>query len=193
MSQIRPDSVSLDPESWVDQYGDALFRYAMTQLRDENVAEDLVQETFLAALNGYHSFAGESAFLTWLTTILRRRIIDYRRSTRRQSEHQQPISDEALPYSDPFDKRNHWRQTLGRWPADPQEQFESAEFWDVLESCVERLPPPLAEAFRLREVMSWSVSDVCAVVGITEGNLAVRLHRARLALRGCLEQKWFKG
>jgi len=193
MSQIRPETVNADPDSWVDEYGTALFRYAMTQVRDQNVAEDLVQETFLAALNGHASFTGKSAFLTWLTTILRRRIVDYRRAQRRQAEQQQSFPPDDPFYNQWFDKRNHWRQTLGNWPTDPGEQLESSEFWEVLEKCVEQLPPPLAEAFRLREIMTWSVADVCEVVGISDGNLAIRLHRARLSLRGCLEQKWFKG
>ena len=179
--------MSANPEEWVDEYATPLFRYAMTQVSDPDVAEDLVQETFLAALRCHESYSGQASFLTWLTSILRRKVVDYRRSLgRRQVAGPEENFCEAL-----FDGRNHWQKRLGRWPANPDDPLENAEFWAVFENCVSKLPPPLAEVFRLREVMAWSMSDICATVGISNSNLAVRLHRARLSLRGCLEEKWF--
>jgi RNA polymerase sigma-70 factor (ECF subfamily) len=92
---------------------------------------------------------------------------------------------------DPFDHRNRWRKTIRDWPCDPARQLEDAEFWEVFEGCVQKLPPLLAEVFRLREMLRMDVAEVCDVTGISRQNLAVRLHRARLALRGCLEERWF--
>ena len=188
MPRIPLEQVKADPECWVDDYATPLFRYAMTQISDPDVAEDLVQETFLAALRARDSYSGQASFLTWLTSILRRKIVDHRRSSgrRRTTNHDENACEEA------FDSRNHWKKRLAPWPVNSADQLETAEFWTVFEGCVSRLPPPLAEAFRLREVMSWSMSDICATIGISNGNLAVRLHRARLSLRGCLEERWFK-
>lgn len=193
MAQHPVEKPVADPAAWVDDYGEPLFRYAMTQVRDPNVAEDLVQETFLAALRNYKSFCGDSSFLTWLTAILRRKVADHRRQQRRQEDRQKALAPDDPFYSQLFDKRNRWRQTLGNWPLRSEDHLEEAEFWDVFDNCVAQLPPPLGEAFRLREIMAWSIEDICQVIGISNGNLAVRLHRARLSLRGCLEQRWFKG
>ena len=188
MPQMPTKADTADPEKWVDEFSGPLFRYAMTQVSDPDVAEDLVQETFLAALRSYETYSGRSSFLTWLISILRRKVVDYRRKSRPR----QPLGSNETEPEAAFNHRNHWNQTLGRWPSDPDGQLEAAEFWTVFENCVSQLPPALGEVFRLREVMSCSMDEVCEAVGISSGNLAVRLHRARLLLRGCLEAKWFR-
>ncbi|NIR14014.1 MAG: hypothetical protein GWN86_08695, partial [Desulfobacterales bacterium] len=68
---------TLDPEAWVDQYGDYLYRYAISRIHEPAVAEDLVQETLLAALQGKEGFKGRSSEKTWLTGILKYKIVDY--------------------------------------------------------------------------------------------------------------------
>lgn len=183
--------MSAEPEDWVDQYGTSLFRYAMGHVRDQNVAEDLVQETFLAALRARENFRGRSSFLTWLTSILRRKVIDYQRALGRQAKTLAATNQEDDICVRLFDGRRRWRKTLGSWPESPSEDVERSEFWQILEACIERLPRPLGEAFRLREIMAREIDDICEIVGISNGNLAVRLHRARLALRTCLEDRWF--
>ena len=190
MAEYSLESVSADPESWVDDYGAPLLRYAMSQVRDQNVAEDLVQETFLSALRQHKSFAGRSSFFTWLASIMRHKVADYRRSLR-QGKSLGSVSH-ADGLGELFDERNRWHKTVQKWPPNPTEELEKEEFWEVFEKCVEQLPPLLAEAFRLREIMSRDVADVCEVVGISNGNLAIRLHRACLALRTCLQHRWFK-
>ncbi len=186
MLQRRVEN-SHDPEAWVDRYGGTLYRYALSQTRDPSVAEDLVQETFLAALRSLASFRGDASLLTWLVSILRRKIIDHRRRS--------PVvlnqETESGKVPDPFDHRSRWRKTIRDWPSDPARQLEDAEFWEVFEGCVQKLPPLLGEAFRFREILRLEISEICEMTGISRQNLAVRLHRARLALRGCLDERWF--
>jgi len=177
-----------DPSTWVDEYALPMFRYAMSQVGDHAAAEDLVQEAFLAALKNYESFSARSTFLTWLLSILRRKVVDYRRSSRKQV----PLTRDAHSILDEcFDNRNRWRKTLEKWPANPGDDLDKEEFWTVFQNCVEQLPPLLAEVFRLREILSCEIDEVCEVLDVTRGNLSVRLHRARMSLRGCLEDRWF--
>lgn len=171
---------TLDPEVWVEQHGDYLFRYALFRLRDPDLAESLVQETFLAALHSQEKFAGRSSERTWLVGILKHKIIDYfRRSSREQSEEEF------------FNERGYWKVEPEEWRLDPSAVIENQEFWRALTHCVSELSPRLANAFLLREVDGLSSEEVCKTLNISAPNLWVMLHRARLHLRQCLEKHWF--
>jgi RNA polymerase sigma-70 factor (ECF subfamily) len=188
--QLRVPQVRTNPAKWVDEHGDYLFRYALSRLRQRDVAEDLVQETFLAALRGRDRFAGASSERTWLVGILKRKIVDHLR----RKAHEQPVSDvtdsdrwaEAL-----FDERGHWKKKPGQWPADPSAAFEKQEFWAIFTACLRKLPERLANAFTLREVEELDSQEVCKVLNVSANNLWVMLHRARLGLWRCLEVNWF--
>ena len=177
------------PETWVDRYGDFLFRYAMHRLGQAAVAEDVVQETFLAALESRASFEGRSSFRTWVTSILRHKIADRLRQPR-------PAPDQDLEQLERwteslFDEKGHWCEKSGRWPW-PTSEEERSELTNVIERCLGKLPPQIAEVFVLHEQRSVPAHRLAASVGISTGNLWVRLYRARLALRKCLQENWFK-
>ncbi|RMF92175.1 MAG: sigma-70 family RNA polymerase sigma factor [Nitrospinota bacterium] len=180
----------LDPEIWVEQYGDYLFRYAMLRIRDPALAENLVQETFLAALHNRDTFAGHSSERTWLTGILKRKVIDHLRRRSRE----RPVSEitpEDSSIEDLFDERGAWKVRPNAWGIDPSEVLEKREFWASLTRCTAELPPRLAQAFLLREVDGLSSEEICKVLQVSTTNLWVMLHRARLRLRQCLENHWF--
>jgi RNA polymerase sigma-70 factor (ECF subfamily) len=175
-----------DPREWVDRYGDALYRHARLRLRDADLAEEVVQETFLAALRGRDTFTGTSTEQTWLTGILRHKILDVYRAAGR--EERCTSLDEA---PDLFDRTGHWREPIARWPRDPGELVEEAEFLDVLDQCIAGLPTRAQRAFLLREGEQLETTEVRELLGVSASNLGVILHRARLKLRRCLEINWF--
>lgn len=177
-------------ESWVDEHGDYLFRYALPRVRDQHVAEELVQETFLAALKAVESFRGDSSPRTWLVGLLRRKIADHYRKRSREGE------GESIDATDPmidawFDEKGSWIKWPRRCEMDPAELLQRADFWVVLENCVQALPERLAAAFTLRMMDARESDEVCKVLSITTTNLWVALHRARARLRACLEANWF--
>jgi RNA polymerase sigma-70 factor (ECF subfamily) len=180
----------MNPAQWVDDHGDYLFRFALSRLRDRVVAEDLVQETFLAAFKGRERFKGASSERTWLVSILKRKLVDHmRRKGREQTMSDLATSErwvEAL-----FDERGSWKKKRSKWGADPESAFEKAEFWSIFAACMRKLPERLANAFMLRELEQLDTQEVCKVLEISANNLWVMLHRARLGLCHCLEVNWF--
>ena len=186
--QLSEQSTAESPDAWVERYGDVLFRVAYARVADRNVAEDLVQEAFLAAWKGRDTFDGRSERGTWLVAILKRKIADHFRASGR--------SREATVGSDPsgedelFDHRGVWRSPIGKLSLQLETSLEREEFLRVLQACVHDLPVNLAQAFSLRELQSATPAKASAELGISRQNLAVRLHRARLLLRQCLEGRW---
>jgi RNA polymerase sigma-70 factor (ECF subfamily) len=184
------DRSALAPDTWLDQHGDALYRFAYGRVRDPNLAADLVQETFLEGLRAHATFARNSSVRTWLTSILKHKIVDaYRRSGRRPRAEEPPTSEPTVERF--FDRRGHWKSAPLPWDDDPGATLERGEFWDVLGGCLTKLPEPLADAFLAIEVSELSRDRVCERFRITPANLATRLYRARLLLRHCLEHHWF--
>jgi RNA polymerase sigma-70 factor (ECF subfamily) len=179
----------------VEEHRAYLMRYAMLRLRDATAAEDAVQETLLAALQTGTRFAGRSSVRTWLTGILKHKIVDY---VRRQSREQplegpdEEVGDAATDVAGAaFAPDGHWHDFPADWGA-PDASFESAQFWKVFEACVQVMPARAARVFVMREVLELATEDICKELGITATNCWVLLHRARLSLRECLETKWFK-
>ncbi|MEM7477705.1 MAG: sigma-70 family RNA polymerase sigma factor [Planctomycetota bacterium] len=175
----RERQADSDPATWIDQFGDAMFRYVMKKTGDANVAEELVQETMLAGLRSRKDFRGESTVSTWLFGILRRKVVDYFRRKKTESlDYPKEDSQPAEPTSS--------------WMDNPAEIFEDREFWRVFEGCVEKLPNKFAEVYMLREINRNSPQEICKILGISATNLSMRLHRCRLALKDCLQQNWFR-
>ena len=189
-----------DPERWVEEYGDYLFKYAVVRVRDATRAEDMVQETFLAALKGGQSFAGRSAEKSWLTGILKHKILDHYRKASRETSftdlefYQDEESDRFIP--DGLFK-DGWVHETGRelgpmeWSTDPGASLDSAAFWKSFHECSNKLPRNIAAVFTMREVDGAESQEICRTLNISESNLWVMLHRARMALRRCLETNWF--
>jgi RNA polymerase sigma-70 factor (ECF subfamily) len=182
---------NLDPSEWVDQYGDYLFRYAMLRLRDRAAAEDLVQETFLAGIKDRKSFSGNSSESTWLVGILKHKIADHFRHRAREA----PLEEGDLrehPDSSPFDGSGHWANGPTDWGGNPADLYREKKFLDQLTKCLSGLSPNHANAFTLREIEGADTGEICKVLNVTETNLWVILHRARMSLRRCLEANWFE-
>ncbi len=177
------------PAEWVDMHGDALFRFAMLRLRDRETAEELVQDTFLAALRGKAAFEERSSERTWLIAILRYKIVDHLRARKVQAG-----KEKAEP-PDPewFDRKGKWKTPVASWSADPASLAANKEFRKIMDDCLSRLPPALREAFTLRESEGMETSEICKALGVTASNLWTQLHRARMRLRQCLESNWFLG
>jgi RNA polymerase sigma-70 factor, ECF subfamily len=169
-----------------------LLRFAMLQLRNATAAEDVVQETLLAALQSGSSFAGQSSVKTWLVGILKHKIID---AIRKQSR-EQPLesADDETDIEDLQDAvygaDGHFREQPADW-GNPEAALNQRKFFEVLERCMEGLPKKTARAFVMREVMGLETDEVCKELAITASNCWVLLHRARMALRECLEGRWF--
>src|SRR5687767_10407022 len=162
-----------------------LVRYASLQLRDSHAAEDAVQETLVAALAGEASFAGRSNLRTWLTGILKHKIVDAIRRMSRESP--LPSEDELDAL---FDSTGHWIDTPQAWP-DPDSSLTRKQFFAVLEECLSKLPAKTSQAFMMREHLGFETTEICKELAITPTHVWVLLHRARLALRTCLEMNWF--
>jgi len=199
MSEAQPQARSSSPDAaaWLAEHGDYLFRYAVFRLHDVAATEDVVQETFLAALKAYHNFAGRGSERTWLVGILKHKIADqFRRLSREaplgEGTDEGPEHHEFFTRSDEW--TNHWNNDYAPndWHADPEQLVENTDFWRVFTDCLTSLPARTASAFTLREVDGLSSEAICETLGIKVNNLWVMLHRARLHLRNCLERNWFQ-
>ena len=167
-----------------------LLRYASLQLRDAAAAEDCVQEALVAALAGESGFAGRANLRTWLTGILKHKIVD---AIRRQSR-EAPLAaedDEDLEDLDGLFARNgHWTERPPAW-SDPDGALEQSRFFRALEACLARLPARTGRAFMMREHLGLETGEICKELDITPTHCWVLLYRARMALRECLQQTWF--
>jgi len=188
----------LDPQLWLERYGDYLFNYAVVRVNDRGKAEDLVQETFLAALKGRDRFRGESAERTWLTSILKRKIIDTYRKKYSSGEtavgkHGETIFDGDF-YSNEEPFKGHWLEGKGpnSYTLLPEGQMEQEELMKFIRLCIENLQPQQASAFIMRMIDEEDTDTICKELGISTSNLWVMLHRARLKMRACLEKHWMK-
>lgn len=170
-----------------------LMRFARLQLRNDAWAEDAVSEALLAALTRPQSFENRSQLKTWLVGILKHKVIDLIRSQARLVALPEASGDGNE--GDELDRLNfkadgHFLEPPNDW-GDPQQALQQAQFFAVLEACLERLPPALGRLFLMREWMELSAQEVCKELAITPTNLYVQLHRARLRLQECLNVQWF--
>jgi RNA polymerase sigma-70 factor (ECF subfamily) len=188
----------LEPGRWVERYGDYLFSYAMARVNEAARAEDLVQETFLAALKARGSFRGGSTERTWLISILKRKIIDGFRKKYSSRESSLGTLDERVSDGDFYRREDpfsgHWLE--GRGPHSnsflPEGELEEEQLREFINRCIDHLPPQLATVFIMRMIDEEDSGTICKELGITTSNLWVMLHRARLRMRDCLEKSWLK-
>lgn len=193
-----PRTPTTDPRyAQIESHRPYLVRYALAQLRDAQLAEEAVQEALLAAIEGIGSFDGRSTLRTWLTSILRFKVIDLQRRAMKERAHVDIDAAAAEPEGDAwlgefFDDSGHWRSPPRAWN-DPEAALEQRRFWETFERCLSRLSPKAARVFFRREVLGDDAEAICGDEGITASNCWVMLHRARIALRACLESGWFGG
>jgi len=171
-----------------------LLRVARLQLRDTALAEDVVQDTLTAALTAQGSFSGKSSVKTWLTGILKHKIVDAIRKKQREPVAASSLDDEAdlEDFEGLFRENGAWQAPPADW-GDPEQALNRRQFFDIMEFCLEKLPPNTARVFMMREVMELESDEICKELTITANNLWVILYRARMSLRECLELNWFAG
>ena len=186
----NPSHSKSDPATWVEEHGDVLYRYALLRVKDPHVAEDLVQETFVAALEGLGRFKGKSSVRTWLVGILKHKIIDtFRKGTREISSAELATAGDE-PEDAAASRLAIARDRAARWEDDPTNLLQDKEFWRTFRDCLDGLSPGLQKAFALRELDGLDTGEICKILDITPTNLWVMLHRARGRLRDCLDAKW---
>ena len=174
--------------NWLNEHSDYLYRFALARLRDPHLAEDVVQETFLAAIKS-PSFAEQSAPRTWLTGILKHKIIDVMRKNVREIAASDLLDDEDANVDDFFDNAGHWADKPLKWDM-PENALEQKQFLGVLQTCMDKLPEKSAQIFMLRDVQETDNEEICKELNISPTNAWVMLYRARLGLRKCLEINW---
>jgi RNA polymerase sigma-70 factor (ECF subfamily) len=168
-----------------------LLRFAVLQLRNEPLAEDVVQDTLIAVLEKPERFGGRSSLRTYVTGILKFKIIDALRSAARE----RPLEtgdgrSEADVIDELFSADGHAIETPRRW-GDPEETLARKDFFRVLEICLEKLPAKTARIFMMREWLELETAEICKELGISTSNAWVTLYRARVQLRECLDLHWF--
>jgi RNA polymerase sigma-70 factor, ECF subfamily len=193
MTSLPDNKATLFSE--IESHRSYLLRFATARLREMDAAEEVVQETLLAALDGCDSFAGASTLRTWLTSILKFKIIDFQRRavTERERFVQPPAeADDADTtwFDRMFDETGHWRAPMSSW-ATPDDAASQKAFFEAFERCMDKLPAATARVFFQREVLGEETEDICKAETISSSNCWVILHRARLSLRECLDRSWF--
>lgn len=179
-----------EPRTWLERHGDYLYRFAVARVRRPDAAEDLVQETLLAAWKARDRYDTQASERTWLTAILKRKAIDWlRRQVREQSRTDAPATDRFA--DDLFDRRGEWRTAPGRWERDAVEPLDREAFWATFHGCLDKLPERLHAAFALRYLDETASEELCRELSLTPANLWVTLHRARLRMWRCLSVNWF--
>lgn len=179
----------IHPEQWIDLYSDYLFNYTISRVNDRDLAQDLVQDTFVAGLKSMKNFKGKASERTWLISILKRKIIDHYRkinSNKGKAEVRVNFSDEGNDegswlekrVADPFDKT-------------AEDNLENTELGLAIHECLSKLPSKQAEIFKMKTILDYDTETICNEYNITASNLWVIIHRARTTLATCLEENWF--
>lgn len=181
----------LKPQEWVEQYADYLFSYALHRLNDEEMARDLVQDTFLSALEKVDHFRGESTERTWLTAIIKYKIIDiYRKKAKGLVKKEAPVCENEEEFFDPNLnnwKQEHWPQPFGVEEHDP---LHNKEFMSVLQRCMRKLPALWLSVFTMKHIDEEQTETICKELRLSSSNYWVIIHRAKVNLRSCLQKNW---
>jgi RNA polymerase sigma-70 factor (ECF subfamily) len=170
-----------------------LLRFAMMQLRNEALAEDVVSDVLLAILEKPDNFEGRSSLRTYAMGVLKYKVIDVIRRRGREV-HIEPLDEQSIDdaLDALFARDGHWQDPPPAWQQ-PDKCLEQAQFFERLQECVDRLPARIGRVFMMREWLEKDVEDICEELGITSNNCGVMLYRARMQLRNCLDQNWFAG
>ena len=179
----------LNPNKWIDLYADYLFNYTISRVNDREIAQDLVQDTFLAALKSMKNFKGEANERTWLISILKRKIIDYYRkinSNKGKAEIRITSNNDSETDGD-------WLEERVADPCDKtaEDTMQNTELGEAIFNCLAKLPEKQAEVFRMKTIEGIETEDICNELNITASNLWVIIHRARTAMSSCLKENWF--
>ena len=189
----------LDPSRWIEQYADVLFSYTFGRINRRDVAEDLVQDTFLSALKAKDTFRNESSEKTWLIAILKRKIIDYYRKKSTQNELNTLDRDNKDDFINHFfesggQQDGHWTNAAAPtpWNNDFETSVNRDEFQLVLKNCLGKLPEKWSAVFTMKNMDDLDSDEICKELQIAPSNYWVIMHRAKLQLRECMEMNWFE-
>lgn len=174
---------------WVELYSDNLYSWALHKTSSVEIAEDLVQDTFMAAVQFFAKFEGKSNPKTWLFAILNNKINDHHRSNFRKPT----VYDNSILQVF-FDADDQWEpeQRPKQWEDETEYLFDDTDFRKAFEDCLGKLPDSWFSAVQLKYIEERSGELICQELGITPSNFWQILHRAKLQLRKCLELNWFK-
>lgn len=178
----------INPNQWIDLYSDYLFNYTITRVSDREIAQDLVQETFLAGLKSMKNFKGEASERTWLIAILKRKIIDhYRKINSNKGK-----AEVRINYND-AESEGDWLEERVADPYDKtaEDTLENTELADAIHNCLGKLPKKQADVFKMKTILNHETEAICNELNITASNLWVIVHRARTAMADCLKENWF--
>jgi len=174
-----------------------MLKFATLQVRDNQLAEDAVQEAIISAYQNIDKFGRQSALKTWVFSILKNKLIDLLRKEKRhtaasQLEDGTKLNGDAL-IETLFQKNGHWQkhERPEKWDR-PEHGVENKHFWQVFDACLNALPGKYGRLFMMREFLELETSEICQNENLTESNLNVTLYRARLRLRECLEDNWYQ-
>jgi RNA polymerase sigma-70 factor (TIGR02943 family) len=187
----------LEPKNWLKKYGDYLYNFAKIRVRNDEIAEDLVQDSFLSALKAQASYKGEAHEKTWLTAILKNKIIDhYRKNSLAIANdtylHKTEDSFEGSFFINQGEAKGWMKPEayIKDWAPQPDQMLENKDLQNSITLCLEKLPSKLAPVFISKYVDHTEPEDICKAFGISSSNYWVILHRAKILLRACLEQQF---
>ncbi len=175
----------------MDKYGDYLYAFAFYRIQDETVSQDLVQETLMAALKAKENFKGTASEKTWLTGIMKHKIIDAIRKKYRETA----IEDKLLDFrvqEEAFNEQGRWKTGPARWASDPEQLLTQKDFLKVVTECFQDLPQRQGTALSMKELDGETTDAICKVLNVSTTNAWVILHRARVLMRKCIEAKWLE-
>jgi RNA polymerase sigma-70 factor (ECF subfamily) len=178
----------INPNQWINLYSDYLFNYTITRVNDREIAQDLIQETFLAGLKSMKNFKGEASERTWLISILKRKIIDYYRKINSNKGK----AEVRINYND-AESEGDWLEERVADPFDKtaEDSLQNNELGDAIHNCLGKLPKKQADVFKMKTILNYETEAICNELDITASNLWVIIHRARTAMADCLEKNWF--
>lgn len=173
---------------WVNTYSDELFSWAYHKTSSKEMAEDLVQETFLSAYKAFDGFKGDSQPKTWLFRILNNKIIDYyRKSSKQKATSIEARSEERV--NDFFEEDGHWKNVSTNWEEELH-LLDNPEFISIFGDCIEHLPEKWNASIKAKYVINKDAKTICKELGITQSNYWQMIHRAKIQLKSCIESKW---
>jgi RNA polymerase sigma-70 factor (ECF subfamily) len=188
----------LQPEKWVMLYGDYLYSLAMMKTGNRETAQDLVQETFLSAVKAKDAFNGLSSEKTWLTTILRNKVVDFYRKKDVLKDASEYLSETDTSFHTAFfesaaESYGHWRHNTAprAWSEGADAAIKRKEFYKILQYCIDKMPPKLIPAFVAKYIDETDTEKICKELDLSSSNYWVMIHRSKVLMRSCLEKNWF--
>jgi RNA polymerase sigma-70 factor (ECF subfamily) len=183
------DKTPQDLTEWVENYTSDLFSWALHKVTEQELAKDLVQDTFMAAAEKLSDFKGESSPKTYLFSILNHKIIDHYRK-----KIHKPVNLENQVISRFFDEDGEWhnQKRPGDWHQEEGHLLDDAEFQMVLNDCIKELPDKWNACVSAKYLLDKKTEEICQELEITTTNYWQIMHRAKLQLRECIDENWFK-